>query len=109
MWHGPEPVAGRRGVRLRRRRVAGNTRRRTAGPVVHGRAVAGNLSTDILEFLGPDAPQTQPEDARLIATTHRLSGHQLLLPHRSYGRRPFFPTVMGRPLLTMGWEVARSV
>jgi len=37
------------------------------------------------EFLGLKLPDTA-RDAAADRTTHRLSGHQLLYPHRSYGR-----------------------
>jgi beta-glucosidase len=66
----------------------------------------GTYPADILEFLGPDAPQAQTEDAQLIAQPLDFLGINYYYPIAATAGRPFFPTRDGAAVTDMGWEVA---
>ena len=66
----------------------------------------GTYPSDILQYLGPDAPQVQAADERLICQPLDFLGVNYYSPIRSVATRPFSPTREGVPVTDMGWEVA---
>ncbi len=68
----------------------------------------GTYPSDILQYLGPDAPQVQAADERLICQPLDFLGVNYYSPIRSIATRPFSPSREGVPVTDMGWEVASA-
>jgi beta-glucosidase len=66
----------------------------------------GAYPTDILTYLGTDAPQGHAGDARLIAQPLDFLGVNYYHPVISSVARPFSHAREGVPVTDMGWEVA---
>jgi beta-glucosidase len=61
---------------------------------------------DVLEYLGADAPTTQPGDAQLIAEPCDFLGVNYYHPTVSSSLNPASPASSGAAVTDMGWEVA---
>jgi beta-glucosidase len=68
----------------------------------------GAYPTDVLDYLGVDAPTVEAGDARLIAQPIDFLGVNYYHPIISNATRRFSPTREGVPVTDMGWEVAPS-
>jgi beta-glucosidase len=66
----------------------------------------GEYPADILAHLAADAPQTQAQDARLIAQALDFLGVNYYHPIVSSVERTFPPASVGAIVTDMGWEVA---
>jgi len=66
----------------------------------------GTYPADMIELLGPDAPEMRPEDASLIAQPLDFLGINYYYPITAVAGVPFNPTRTGVPVTDMGWEVA---
>lgn len=66
----------------------------------------GAYPTDVLEYLGNDAPRVLGGDARLIAQRLDFLGVNYYHPVISSAARPFAHAREGVPVTDMGWEVA---
>lgn len=61
---------------------------------------------DIVEYLGADAPETQPGDAKLISQPCDFLGINYYNPIVSSSENPAAPAALGAAVTDMGWEVA---
>lgn len=66
----------------------------------------GSYPADVLAHLGPDAPRTSPDDARLIAEPLDFLGINFYNPMFSSATRRWIPARPGAPVTAMGWEVS---
>jgi beta-glucosidase len=66
----------------------------------------GEYPADVLEYLGTDAPENQPEDAQLIAQPLDFLGVNYYHPIVSTAARSFSAAREGAAVTDMGWEVA---
>ena len=66
----------------------------------------GAYPVDVLEHLGPDVPQTAPEDARLIAQPLDFLGVNYYCPTIARAGQPPSHATPGAAVTDMGWEVA---
>ncbi|MHB8813332.1 MAG: GH1 family beta-glucosidase [Steroidobacteraceae bacterium] len=66
----------------------------------------GAYPTDVLDYVGPDAPRTGPADARIIAQPLDFLGINYYNPMISGADRRWVPAREGAPVTAMGWEVS---
>ena len=66
----------------------------------------GAYPTDVLDYVGPDAPRTGSADARIIAQPLDFLGINFYNPMISGADRRWVPAREGAPVTAMGWEVS---
>jgi beta-glucosidase len=66
----------------------------------------GAYPTDVLDYVGPDAPRTGSADARIIAQPLDFLGINFYNPMISGADRRWVPARQGAPVTAMGWEVS---
>jgi beta-glucosidase len=66
----------------------------------------GAYPTDVLDYVGPDAPRTGAADARIIAQPLDFLGINFYNPMISGADRRWVPAREGAPVTAMGWEVS---
>ena len=66
----------------------------------------GHYPQDVLEDLGADAPQVEPEDAHLISQPFDFLGINYYHPTVSSSANPSSPASHGAAVTDMGWEVS---
>jgi beta-glucosidase len=66
----------------------------------------GRYPTDVLEYVGADAPRLRSGDARIIAQPLDFVGINFYSPMFSGAARRWVPARQGAPVTAMGWEVS---
>ncbi|HEY5806802.1 MAG TPA: family 1 glycosylhydrolase, partial [Povalibacter sp.] len=66
----------------------------------------GTYPSDMLEYLGRDAPEVEPGDMQLIARPFDFLGINYYHPTNSSSANPTAPASDGASVTDMGWEVA---
>lgn len=66
----------------------------------------GSYPADVLAHVGPDAPRTSSDDARIIAQPLDFLGINFYNPMFSSAARRWIPARQGAPVTAMGWEVS---
>ena len=66
----------------------------------------GRYPSDVLEYLGPDAPAMRSADSNLIAQPLDFLGVNFYSPMLSAAGQSWMPARPGAPVTDMGWEVS---